>query len=159
MANGDPSMTCSLCGAFYYIATGHICGNRTYQYRDSMTAAVCPGCGFSGHSGHYCPGPRREPQIYTSNNTYTAHIVPSPGWECPRCKQVWAYWVPKCDCKPEPEKCALCGRPEGGSTGTEHVSLEYLIGWPSHTLDGERVCNICITTLVDAEYERRNPKS
>ena len=29
---------------------------------------------------------------------------PFKGWECPRCKQINAPWVPFCDCKEEEEK-------------------------------------------------------
>ena len=29
---------------------------------------------------------------------------PFKGWECPRCKQINAPWVPYCDCEEEEEK-------------------------------------------------------
>lgn len=151
MTTGDPMMTCPRCQQTVYVHGWHNCNS----YPGTFTTG-CPDCGAFG--AHFCPGPKRQQVVYTTTGTNNP-ITISHSWECHRCHQIWAYWVPKCDCKPEPEKCALCGKAEGDDVNGETVSLEYPIGWPSKHLDMERVCNLCVTSLVDADFERRNQKA
>ena len=48
---------------------------------------ICTRCGLPKNDWHNCP-----------TNTHTP-IEPLPiGWECPRCRQVWAPHIAQCSC-------------------------------------------------------------
>src|SRR5690554_2625045 len=112
MTTGDPINRCGLCGQSYYVANGHACTGASL-WGQGNSGGYCSTCDGTYWGPHFCPGPRREPVVYKTNGTTTWFTIPSPGWECPRCHKIHAYWVPSCDCQPEKPKCPLCGRAEG----------------------------------------------
>ncbi len=105
---------------------------------------TCPVCGETVYSNgfHYCAGPKTAP-FYGGNVSYPSvtnvQVLPSPPWECPRCHQIWAYWVAKCDCTPPAETCIICGKPS---------HLMDRAPYPSQH-DGEPVCQECIAGFID----------
>lgn len=114
---GDPTLRCGACGQTYYLVNGHNC-----QFKSAVD--------FSwGNSS------------YPSVTHYQA--MSSPPWECPRCHQIWAYWVPKCDCTPEPPKCIICGKAS---------AMMDVAPYPSKH-DGEPVCQECIAGFIDANVK------
>ena len=66
----------------------------------------CVCCGVCTHTSPptYCAQHNHGVSTYTHNGIQTYPNVgntstPKQGWECPKCTQVWAPFVDRCNCK------------------------------------------------------------
>lgn len=122
---GDPVFHCSLCGQTYY---------TNFHFCTGVTTAPYPQYGNL----------TLQYPVYPS--VTNVQVASSPPWECPRCHQIWAYWVAKCDCTPPAEKCIICGQPG---------HLMDRAPYPSQH-DGEPVCQECIAGFIDKSLSKES---